>query len=388
MKRIFQFSIMAMLMAMSFMAFQCSSTEMTSAKLYIQQKNYAKAKEALQKEITKNPNSDEGFYMLGYLYGEEGDFVKMTENFDKSLKISKKFAKNIEDQKKYYWMTAFNKGVTFFNKATKAKAEDSVKTYYSKAIQAFQESIQIEPDSADTYKNLAFASIQAGRQDDAVKPLEDLLKIKKSADAYKILGQIYSSKGANLMASYKTSKNAQDSVSAMEYFTKAINVLNEGRQSFADDKDILLYYSNALISANKTDVALETFKAGVEKDPTNQYYRYNYGTLLLQAGEYEKAIEQFTKAVELDPKYHSAFFNLGVAYVKWGTAIREKADKEGKEDPEYRNKYKQALPFLEKSVEIKSDDALSWETLAKVYAVLGMNKESTEAYNKADQYRK
>jgi tetratricopeptide (TPR) repeat protein len=126
MKKLFKMSLMGMLLCLSFMAFQCSSTEMTSAKLYIQQKNYAKAKEALMKEIQKNPNSDEGYYMLGYLYGEEGDFAKMADNYNKSLSISKKFAKNIEDSRKYYWMNAFNKGVNYFNKATKSKAEDSV----------------------------------------------------------------------------------------------------------------------------------------------------------------------------------------------------------------------------------------------------------------------
>ncbi|MGE5680855.1 MAG: tetratricopeptide repeat protein [Bacillota bacterium] len=388
MKRLFLFSMMGMLLGLSLMAFQCSSTEMTSAKLYIQQKNYAKAKEALQKEIQKNPNSDEGYYMLGYLYGEEGDFTKMMEAYTKSLSISQKFAKNITDSKKYYWMNSFNKGVNFFNKATKAKAEDSVKTYYTKAIQSFGDAIMIEPDSADTYKNLAFASIQAGRQDDAIKPLENLLKIKKSADAYKILGQIYSSKGSNLMNQYKTSKNAADSLSAIEDYNKAITVLEEGRKAFPEDQDILLYFSNALIAANKTDVAMETFKAGVEKDPENQYYRYNYGTLLLQAGQFEQAIAQFKKAIEIDPKYHSAVFNLAVAYVKWGTYLREQADKAGKEDPEYKNKYKEALPFLQQAVEVKPDDLLSWDTLAKVYAVLGMNKEAQEAYNKADQLRK
>ncbi|MDP4194401.1 MAG: tetratricopeptide repeat protein [Bacteroidota bacterium] len=390
MKKLFKMSLMGMLLCLSFMAFQCSSTEMTSAKLYIQQKNYAKAKEALMKEIQKNPNSDEGYYMLGYLYGEEGDFAKMADNYNKSLSISKKFAKNIEDSRKYYWMNAFNKGVNYFNKATKAKAEDSVKTFYTQAIKAFKEAIAVEPDSADTYKNLAFASIQAGRQDDAIEPLENLLKIKKSADGYKILGQIYNTKGSSLMTSYKSSnpKIPEDSVKAMDYYNKAIVALEDGRKAFPDDPDILLHLSNALISANKLDVAMETFKAGVEKDPKNQFYRYNYGTLLLQAGKYEEAIDQFTKAIEIDPKYHSAVFNLAVAYVKWGTSLREAADKAGKDDPEYKNKYKDALPWLKKAVEIKPDDALSWDTLAKVYAVLGMNKESQDAYTQADKLRK
>jgi len=39
--------------ALAFMAFECSSAELTGAKLYINQKQYAKAKEALEKEVAK-----------------------------------------------------------------------------------------------------------------------------------------------------------------------------------------------------------------------------------------------------------------------------------------------------------------------------------------------
>ncbi|MGE5350449.1 MAG: tetratricopeptide repeat protein [Acidobacteriota bacterium] len=402
MKRIFVFSMTAILLVLSLSAFQCSSTEMTSAKLYIQQKNYPKAMEALQKELQKNPKNDEAYYFLGYLYSEQGDYTKMMDAFNKSLAISNKFAKNIDDTRKYNWMNSFNKGVAFFNKATKAQAQDSVKMYYDKAVQSFNDGIAIEPDSADTYKNLAFALLSANRTDEAVAPLEKLRSVKKSADSYKLLGQIYNQQGTTEMNKYKTSKTPEDSVKAMQAFDKAVNVLEEGRKLFPEDQDILLHLSNAYISANKASVAMETFKTGVEKDPQNQYYRYNYGTLLLQAAdvdtkagsydkalsEYQEAADQFTKAMEIDPKYHNAIFNLGVAYVKWGTALREQADKQNKENPEYKNKYQQALPFLQKVTELKPDDPVAWETLAKVYAVLGMSKESQEAFAKADQLKK
>ena len=38
-------------MVFGFAAFQCSSSELTSAKLYIQQENYDKAKEVLLQEV-------------------------------------------------------------------------------------------------------------------------------------------------------------------------------------------------------------------------------------------------------------------------------------------------------------------------------------------------
>ena len=87
--------ILLLSIGLSFSAFQCSSTELTSAKLYIQQNNFEKAIESLQKDVDKNPQSDEGYYLLGYVQGEMGDITSMLENFDKSAAISDKFEKNI-----------------------------------------------------------------------------------------------------------------------------------------------------------------------------------------------------------------------------------------------------------------------------------------------------
>ena len=110
MKRVLSI-ILLLSIALGFSAFQCSSTELTSAKLYIQQKNYDKAVESLKKEVEKNPKSDEGFYLLGYVLGEQGDIEGMLDNYDKSTAISNKFAKNIAESRKYHWADGFNKGV-------------------------------------------------------------------------------------------------------------------------------------------------------------------------------------------------------------------------------------------------------------------------------------
>ncbi len=47
------FVLAFLMLSLVLVGYQCGSTEITSAKLYIQQKNYDKAVEVLQKEITK-----------------------------------------------------------------------------------------------------------------------------------------------------------------------------------------------------------------------------------------------------------------------------------------------------------------------------------------------
>ncbi|NMB81100.1 MAG: tetratricopeptide repeat protein [Ignavibacteria bacterium] len=375
-------------MVLGITAFQCASAELTGAKLYINQKQYDKAKEALLKEVQKNPASDEGWYLLGVIYGEESNYTKMIDAFNNSLKASKKYEPQIKDSRQYYWATSFNKGVIHFNNATKSTVEDSTKLYFGKAETEFQNAIACEPDSIISYQNLAYVYLNQNRIDDAIVPLEHMVKIGTSPEAFSMLGQIYTENGNVLIDKFKESKVAADSVKAFEWFDKAIVVLEKGKTKFPNDGEILLRLSNAYIAANKLDVAMGAFKEGVEREPNNQYYHYNYGVLLLNANKYTEAEAEFKRAIEIDPEYINAVYNLGVVYVRWGSEIREKAEAEGKGDMSYQEKFKAAIPLMEKYLEKNPKEAVIWELLGKIYANLGMTDKSKDAFQKADELRK
>ena len=374
------FVIAFLMLSMLFVGYQCGSTEITSAKLYIQQKNYDKAIEVLQKEITKNPKSDEGYYLLGYVQGEQGNFNEMVDSYDKSLAISKSFEKNINDSRKYFWAQAFNRGVSLYQRGVKSTDPDSQKVFYDKSIADFQSALSIEPDSADTYKNLAFVYLSKGDNEAAVEPLKQLIAREQSLDGYKFLGEIYYVNGTNLKAQEKNDE-------AKVEFNKSIDVLEEGLKLYPDNAEMLVTLSTAYIGADRGSEAIDKYKKLVEAKPDDKNIRYNYGVLLLGADDFEGAETQFKKAIEIDPAYDNAIYNLGVTYLKWGTYLNKKADEEGKVNDEYKAKYQMALPYLEKAVEMPDANAQTWELLGKVYSVLGMNDDATKAFNKADEMR-
>ncbi len=374
------FVIAFLMLSMLFVGYQCGSTEITSAKLYIQQKNYDKAIEVLQKEITKNPKSDEGYYLLGYVQGEQGNFNEMVDSYDKSLAISKSFEKNINDSRKYFWAQAFNRGVSLYQRGVKSTDPDSQKVFYDKSIADFQSALSIEPDSADTYKNLAFVYLSKGDNEAAVEPLKQLIAREQSLDGYKFLGEIYYVNGTNLKAQEKNDETKVE-------FNKSIDVLEEGLKLYPDNAEMLVTLSTAYIGADRGNEAREKYKKLVESKPDDKNIRYNYGVLLLGADDFEGAETQFKKAIEIDPAYDNAIYNLGVTYLKWGTYLNKKADEEGKVNDEYKAKYQMALPYLEKAVEMPDANAQTWELLGKVYSVLGMNDDATKAFNKADEMR-
>ena len=377
-------------MVLGLSAFSCASTEITSAKLYIQQKNLVKAEKVLLKEIKNNPQSDEGYYLLGYVYGEKKDISKMLKNYDKSLAISKKFSKEINNAKKFHWANSFNRGVAYFNRASKAGTKDSVSMFFDKAISAFNNAIQCEPDSFDTYNNLAYAYLNKGMYDKAIAPLEKLIKVKKSADAYGRLGEIYYTKAANQMIAFRNDGNVADSVAAMKNYDKAIAVLEEGHKVFPADDNINNYLFNSYIGAHKEGVAMNQAKELVKNHPDSKSNHYNLGSLLLQNKEFAQAEKQFLAALKIDPDYTNAIYNIAITYVKWGGQIRAEDETAGNNSSNYKEKFEKALPYLEHYVTTNAgaNDPVIWELLGKVYANLGKTEKSKAAFSKADALRK
>jgi len=373
-------------MFLGFTAFECASAELTGAKMYLQQKQYDKAKETLLKEVEKNPKSDEGWFLLGGLYSDEGNVPEMLKAFDQSLAISKKYELQIIDFKKYTWQTSFNKGVNFFNNAVKTTATDSMKIFFEKAISQFNNSILCEPDSSIGYENVAASYLNMGKTDESIPVLQKLVDMGKPAFSFSRLGQIYLMKGATKMDSYYSGKNLSDSTDALEFYGKAISVLEKGRVAFPNDAEILLQLGNAYYSSNKLDIAEESFRALAEKNPANKEIKYAYGVVLLKSKKYEQATKVLTDVITVDPDNLDANYNLAAAYISWGNDLREVAVKKESDDKSFLEKFRATIPYLEKYVQVKPE-ARVYVSLGQVYANLGMKEKAEEAFKKAEQYK-
>jgi tetratricopeptide (TPR) repeat protein len=311
----------------------------------------------------------------------------MIEAFDNSLAISNKFADKIKEYKAFHWAANFNRGVSLFQRGNKTADADSSKMYYDMAIDAYKNAIVLEPDSGETYRNLAFVLLTTGKTEESIEPLKKLIEVEQAEEGYQYLGEVYYAMGTNKMNEFKSNGNNADSIKAMDYYNNSIITLEEGLKKYPENSEMLNASTSAYIGAGRSDEAISSAKALVEKEPDNKIYRYNYGVLLLNAEKYQDAETQLLKAIELDPEYENAIYNLGVTYVKWGTAINKEAEQQGVISEDYKQKYEKALPYLEKVVEKDPTNAQIWELLGKVYSVLGMQEDAANAFNKADQLR-
>jgi tetratricopeptide (TPR) repeat protein len=311
----------------------------------------------------------------------------MIEAYDKSLDISSKFEETITDSKNFHWANSFNSGVNLFSRGNNTADDDSAKIYYDKSIDAFETAAIIQPDSADTYKNMAFVYMSSGRNELAIEPLQELVSLKKELDGYRYLGEIYYTLGTSKSSEYRMNGNVIDSIEAAEYYDKAIVVLEEGIIIYATDGELIRILNASYIETGRILEALESSKVLVEAEPDNETYRYNYGVILLETNDFLGAEEQFLKALEIDPDYDNASYNLGLTYVKWGTQLKDQEEETEVYTDEYLAKYRQALPYLELIVESDTENAEIWELLGKVYSILNMQEEAIDAFNKADQLR-
>jgi hypothetical protein len=80
---------------------------------------------------------------------------------------------------------------------------------------------------------------------------------------------------------------------------------------------------------------------------------------------------------------------MGLAYLKWGESIREANKETNPEDQSYKDKYKDALPYLEAltNSKDKSMELSSYELLVQVYGNLNMTEKALDAIKKRDELK-
>ncbi|MDH7514585.1 MAG: tetratricopeptide repeat protein [Bacteroidota bacterium] len=368
--------------------FQCSSPNITSGKMYFQQyqnsRDTAKlnlAIEAFQREVTEKPNSAEGWYWLGFAYGIKKDYIRLEQAWKKSKSLGPAMASEISNNTPYFWQQAYLQGTTTYKKAGLKKD----KSLFREAAETLQAAGALAPDTSAKYEAFiieAYARLQAGDEEGAVKALEKQNMHKPHPEAHRFLGQLMVTKANRLKNEGKT-KEAENA------YSEAINYLNTAVLSFPNHSELNQEMLNAYVAAGRIVEAKERFHAFADNNPKDKMAQYAYGTVLLETKEYEAAAGYLQKAIDLDPKFENALYNSCVAYLRWGIKVRdeESAANPEKQPVKYKQILEKALPNLKTLLEMKPDVLANWELAGKIYASLGMTNEAEEAYRKADELR-
>ncbi len=366
----------------AFVGFQCSSAELTSAKLYMQRSEWNKAEEQLEKDVQINPQDEEGWYLLGRVRAERENWSGMLDAFGQALKISKAHEKEINSVTAHYWVQSYNKGTKYLQ-----GARDS-SSYYPKAAAEFKTAVLLEPDSAMSYRGLAYTYLNMGATDSAVGPLSTLWNRSQDEEAAKFLGEIYFENGEKLKEAFQndnggkldTLKNINSIVKGLseDDVTSALGQPDskktekvskeKGRKesSQGSTKEVWTYnklgltltfvdgnltekkvdfvynpnvdstkYRAAMVQFNK---ALDILVPATKKYPNNQSLMTELTNCYISADMTEQASAAFKEAAAKNPTNKDFQYNYGVILLR-------------------QNDYKNAITQFEKTLQI---DSLYW----------------------------
>lgn len=304
--KLLQWGIAGIVIAAMFTTgFECASSELTSAKLYLQRKDYQNAEKQLQKEVDKNPKSEEGYYLLGQVRVELKDYRGMKDAFGKALAIAPTHEKEIQSTILSVWGRLFNQAVDEINRATDSSA------YLDKAIESFSMAVEVLPESLLTQRNLGLAYFRKGDIPNAAEHLTTAFEKAKDLLAAKLLGRIYLDRGAELKAKF-TEEN-RERIEEM----KNLSTIQEKTKA----ADVRFFLSDSLIQISKPPKpkkgdTKETWRIekyhltlGVENgDVTSVKYDNDKPyTPQIDSSKYFQAVAECDKAVDVMKKAQSIF---------------------------------------------------------------------------------
>jgi tetratricopeptide (TPR) repeat protein len=352
------------------------------------------------KAVAKDDKDEEAWFLLGQIRYEMRKYPEMIEAFNKSLAVKPAYAEEIGRYRLKLWIDGYNAGVKYYN-----KGRDTA-SYWDTALDSLKVAILAEPDSSATYYVSALAYYGKKDYANAIAMLNTCLEKNppKKTDILKMLGQFH-------IQVAQDKKDAKDEAGAVQEYKEAAATYEKLYQAEPKNLENLVTLLDLYERAGMGEKSLALTSECVKNDPSNRVCRFAYGAYLLKRDKFAESIEQLKAVIDLDPQsrddlYKDATYNLGVAHLNWGVAMKEAADKKAEElkkaqkdkkgkkpqeepaDLSYKEKFKEALPYLEKTAELRKDDASIYQQLGRLYANLNMTKEAKTAFETADKIMK
>jgi|GEM_PF-76384 len=179
--------------------------------------------------------------------------------------------------------------------------------------------------------------------------------------------------------------SASDTASAIEYAARAAREFPE------DDDAVIQNIELNLIVGNETAMIAE-IEGQTVKDPNNASLFYYLGIAQFAANNADKALEAYRKAIAIDPDYADANKNISAIIIN---GIRDELNALNEDRTVSNNDYntklgelkeriKEALPHLQKVVEINPQDIDALRSLKGYYDFLQDEEKSKEVQAKIE----
>ena len=344
----------------------CTSQEYSSAKLYIQQEEWAKAKEFLIKAIEVEPENPEIPYQLGYyIYAlQEKDWEKMNQSFDKALAIDpnktilgqgKTVKEFVTMARTEFWVEMYNRGGEEYNEYIAAPMDEK-DAALKKAIATYEVSARIKPDEAQSYIMLSTCNHNAGNTDKSENYILKAVKLSPNdTKANLTAGRIFMQK--------------QEFETALPYIQKAVELEPSNTQSIRNLAQI--YYDLALLDSSRyterLEKSIQTYEVAIDKEMDREVKAdlyFNLGILYTKADNLEEAEYNFMNALDENPDDIEAVMGMAQVF-------------------ENAEKWRKAEKFYRELIAVDPDNPVHYRGMSRVLLQQGEPDESLRYLEKA-----
>jgi tetratricopeptide (TPR) repeat protein len=337
-------------------------------------------------------NDPKMWYYFGKVYWAiHRDTTHMVNDPDAVLKAANGFINCLSTDSKNYYRDDCNNmvwvaGIGLFNKAIEAynKNEfDRATKFYSRVLDIFP---------LDKDNNLKRNNITS---DLVIKNLYQVsYKAKDYPQAKVYLQKLIDNRYNDPMIYIYMSRILLEEKDT----AKAITYIEQGRQLFDENANLMNAEMNIYLAMKKLDVLIGKLSAVIETDPENEVLYFKRGFLYENINDRKNAMADYKKALELRDDYFDPNYQLGMLYFTEGAEIANSTSKLKGVDYDnakkaYEAKFKEAEPYLEKAVDLnprKTDEQKkllrnNLDALKQYYARTGQNEKYEQVKAQLDK---
>ncbi len=344
---------------LSLTAFECASTEMTTAKVAMNARDYKKAEDALKREVAARPQNSEAWLLLAQIYEMSERSVDMSQAFERAEAGQPPLT---NEQREAIVVKRYNQWGLVYNRADMARQNKD----YQVALKLIDTAIMLRKSAAENYYLQGLIFLGKGDTAKQTKLLEEYTRMLRPdvdkglsaglalgmspADVAGKLGKagegevsdtasgwqyfpdkglcVYYVVGENgggpMVMGWKTISSSDPAVerrisSAIRseaFYTLGVDAYYAGETNKARYDDALGYFrlverldpsykdigkviAQIYISTGRTAEARKRYEDEIKARPSDPHLRINYGNFLSNMEDFPAAIPQYDQAVKL-----------------------------------------------------------------------------------------
>lgn len=216
------------------------------------------------------------------------------------------------------------------------------------AVENYEKAIEINPDYAKAYYNLAGAFEEQNKYDKAVQAYKKSISLEpENPQAHNNLGNVYKD---------------------LEKYTDAIHSYEQALRNQPDYIEAYYSLGSTLQDIGKLDEAIEYFKKVLQLKPSFNEINNILGNIFKELRMFEEAIQSYEKAIAINPNFFEVYYNLGITF-------------------QDMNEFNNAVKNYKKSIEVKEDYPEAHNNLGVAYKELKEYDSAIKSYQRAISHR-